>query len=108
MAMHNPNILHINTINADWCDKDIVMLHACFQLLTDFVEKEIAKDRTDWEYDENNKSARKEIDELYSWWKQRITEDEAGKVNPIGNEGQYETDNEMLIRLIKVRKYMWI
>jgi len=106
--MHNPEILHIETINADWCDKDIVMLHACFQLLTDFIEKEVSKDVIDGEYDENVKNARKEMDELYKWWKQHIAKEAEGKLEPIYKEEQYENDNEMLIRLIKIRRHMWI
>jgi len=106
--MHNPEILHIETINADWCDKDIVMLHACFQLLTDFIEKEVSKDAIDGEFDENVKNARKEMDELYKWWKQRIAKEAEGKLEPIYKEEQYENDNEMLIRLIKIRRHMWI
>jgi hypothetical protein len=105
--MHNPQTLHIDTIDSDWCDKDQVMLHACFQLLTDFVEKENINDITDWEWHEDHKTAKKEIDELYSWWKERIIKDAEGKVDPIWGEGQYDLDNEMLIRLVKVRKYLW-
>ena len=83
------------------------MLHACFQLLTNFVEEEISKDIVDWEHDENHKSARKEIDELYIWWKERIAKDLEGKLDPVNDEIQYQNDNEMLVRLIKVRGYMW-
>ncbi len=104
--MQNPNILNIDTINADWCDKDIVMLHACFQLLTDFVEKEDINDlQTNWNQDDLHKHVKKEIDELYSWWKIRVTND---SVEPITlNKVQYEEDNEMLIRLIKIRGFLW-
>ncbi len=83
------------------------MLHACFQLLTNFVEEEMAKDIVDWEHDDANKNARKEMDELYAWWKQRVIKDNAGEINFIWGEGQYEQDNAMLIRLINVRQYLW-
>ncbi|MFI5137478.1 MAG: hypothetical protein ACHQIM_06600 [Sphingobacteriales bacterium] len=105
--MRNPETLHIATINADWCDKDIVMLHACFQLLTNFVEEELSKDIANWDYDENVKNARKEIDYLYNWWKDRLRREAEQNLDPIWNKGQYESDNEMLIRLIKVREYLW-
>jgi hypothetical protein len=105
--MHNPNTLHINTINADWCDKDIVLLHACFQLLTDCIEIENLNETTDWTQDDIIANAKLEIDELYNWWKERVKKEADGKLDPIWTEEQYEKDSEMLIRLIKVRKYLW-
>ena len=33
-------ILKINTLNKCWCDRDDLLLHAAFQILVDFVEKE--------------------------------------------------------------------
>lgn len=33
-------ILKIHTLDKGWCDKDYIMLHAAFQILVDFVEKE--------------------------------------------------------------------
>ena len=39
----NPfNVIHISTLNRkDYVDRDVVLLHASFQILTDFVEKEM-------------------------------------------------------------------
>lgn len=97
--MHNPGNLHIETIDADWCDKDMVLLHACFQLLTDFIEKEKADELTDWTMDDKTARAKLEIDELYTWWKDRKKRE--------WSDEEYERDNEMLIRLIKIRKHLW-
>jgi hypothetical protein len=97
--MHNPQTLTIETINADWCDKDMVMLHACFQLLTDFIGKELISEIIDWEYEDTVRNARKEMDELYKWWKARVDRETDGKLKPIYDEFQYEEDNDMLIRL---------
>jgi hypothetical protein len=36
------NVIKIKTLKPGYYDKDTQMLHACFQLLTDFVEKELA------------------------------------------------------------------
>jgi hypothetical protein len=106
--MKNPKKLRIKTLKCKWCDKDIVLLHACFQLLTDCVEKEkLINGIIDWNWDENHKKVKMEIEELYTWWKYRIKLDKKGKINPILNHDQYETDNEMLIRLIKIREYLW-
>jgi hypothetical protein len=64
-------------------------------------------DMIDWEHDDNTKSVKNEIDELYKWWKQRIIKEAEGKLDPIWKEGQYENDNKMPIRLINIRKYLW-
>src|SRR5687767_5280942 len=105
--MQNPGVLNITTLSGEWCDKDIVMLHACFQLLTDCVEKENLFDIIDWEQDEKCSLAKKEITELYTWWKKRAKDENEGKIDPIWTENQHQTDTEMLIRLVKVRGYLW-
>lgn len=105
--MEKPNTLIINTLHGNWCDKDIIMLHACFQLLTDCVEKEqLLTGHVSWTHDEEHVNAKKEIEELYNWWLERIRNDKADGVSELAPE-QYHLDNEMLIRLINVRKYLW-
>ena len=66
--MEPANILKIESLPDSWRDKDGVILHACFQLLKDFVEqeKEIIE-LIDWEYTEETKNAKTEIDFLYNW-----------------------------------------
>lgn len=105
--MKPANILKIDTLGEGWSDKDNVMLHACFQLLIDYLEKEELEEQTDWNQSEEYAEANKEIDILQNWWKQRILDAEEGKINPVLNQSQYEKDNEMLIRLIKIRQYLW-
>jgi hypothetical protein len=105
--MKKPNLLRIKTINATWCDKDIVMLHACFQLLTDFIEQENPFETTDWEHTEEKKTVKKEIDFLYNWWKELLIKKEKDEWNSMNNKIQYEEENEMLIRLIKIRGHLW-
>ena len=63
-------ILKIQTLEKGWCDKDYVMLHAAFQLLVDFVEKERPDEIVDWISDPEHKHAWKEIRSLYKWWTQ--------------------------------------
>ena len=104
--MKKPNILKIKTLSDrkdDWCDKDVVMLHACFQLLTDCVEdEELLDGYVDWENTEEMRNRKIEIETLYNWWQERKEKDE-----PSSHTSQYEEDNEMLIRLIKIRKHLW-
>ena len=44
-------MLRIQTLEKGWCDKDRVMLHAAFQLLVDFLEKEKPDEIVDWSHD---------------------------------------------------------
>ncbi len=105
--MTHSNRLKIDSLSNDWCDKDIIMLHACFQLLMDCIEKEnLLNGHTDWNYNDEFKHARKEIVELQKWWierKQRVMDDTLRELD----EKQYSEDNSMLIRLIEIRKFLW-
>jgi hypothetical protein len=59
--MQPANLLKIESLSGGWCDKDHVILHACFQLLSDFVEKEMmVNPLPDWDADESIRNARKE------------------------------------------------
>lgn len=105
--MKPANILKISTLDKEWSDKDIVLLHACFQLLTDCIEKENLLKTTDWNQDEDFEKAKIEIDELYNWWTNRLKAEKDSQIDPIWTENQYDIDTEMLIRLVKIRKYLW-
>ncbi len=63
-------VLKIHTLEKGWCDKDHVMLHAAFQLLVDFIEKEKPGEIVDWNSDPEHKQTWKEIRSLYRWWTQ--------------------------------------
>ncbi len=105
--MNQPQTLKIKTLSGDWCDKDVVMLHACFQLFTDCIEEENLLDgHVGWSHDKEHKKAKKEIEELYAWWNERKKLDADEKLNEL-DFNQYLIDNEMLIRLINVRKFLW-
>lgn len=73
-----------------YLDRDHAMLLACFKCLCEFVEVEM--DIVNWEY---KRDVEAEIQTLYLWWtKERLCAD-------------YEKDNEMLLRLIKIRGHLW-
>jgi len=60
----------INTLRAGrWHDKDEILLHAAFQLLVDFIEREQPAKRIDWSVDARHRKAWKDILSLYRWWK---------------------------------------
>ena len=105
--MQPSNLLHIETLSDGWCDKDVVMLYACFQLLTDCIEKEnLLTGNGSWNQNDEYKQARNDIEELYNWWLERQKLSTSEKFNDL-NEKQYLEDNEQLIKLISVRKYLW-
>jgi len=84
-----------NVKHAPWIDRDCIMLHACFQILVDAIEKEEVDKECDYEHH------KKDIDEvrfLYDWWQKRKFDDSV--------ESDKDDDN-MLIRLMKVRSFLW-
>lgn len=90
-------IYSLPTCKTNWVDRDAVMLHACFQILQDFVEKENGDTHCDYE---THKDFVDEVRELYNWWLGRKNRDEDYANN------MYE-DDEMLLRLMKIRTGLW-
>lgn len=79
-----------------WCDRDYMMLHACFQLLVDWVEQEDGLNHC-------NYSAHKEsvdvLKGLYDWWKS--VEDYDSDF-----EGSEESQAKLEL-LVKYRQFLW-
>ncbi len=131
--MEPSNILKIESLPDGWRDKDHVLLHACFQLLSDFVEQEIPKfPHINWnvpansadpavikgiQFDQNttdeNASAdtrdiKKEFEELYTWWQEWKKKETTEKSSTFKEDHEeYLKENEMLKKLIDLRMYMW-
>ncbi|WP_066800695.1 hypothetical protein [Moraxella oblonga] len=107
--MKPSNVLKISTLNQEWYDKDGVLLHACFQLLVNFIHEETSfinkdiEDFIDWEENENRKLAKQEMLFLYDWWQKYNSEE----FRSLPNWEDDELENEMLKRLIDVRWAMW-
>ncbi len=99
--MQPGNVLKIESLGEDWRDKDSVMLHACFQLLKDCVEKEdLLLGHIDWNSDDAHRLAKAELEDLYRWW---LSYKEADIPEP----GHYEVETSYLVRLVKVRWALW-
>lgn len=97
--------MHIESLNTGWRDKDDVLLHASFQILKNCIEKEnLLNDNIDWNADDKHKDARAELIALYEWWLSHVEKDDG--VSTPGPE-QYVEQDEMLIRLIRVRWALW-
>jgi len=61
-------VLKIATLDKGYADPMEVVLHACFQCLVDFIEKE-KPETLDWTWSETHSHAWAEIQSLYRWWK---------------------------------------
>jgi len=83
--------------NEKWVDRDEVMLHSCFQILKDCIEKEHVDTHCNYE---THKDFVDEVRFLYDWWNKRIKKDY------ISIE-QTEEDDLMIMRLMKIRTSLW-
>lgn len=78
-----------------WVDRDEVMLHACFQILQDCMEKEGVDVHCSYEA---HGEFVDEVRSLYDWWQMRKKDSSLDNV---------EEDDEMLTRLMKIRSSLW-
>jgi|ERR1035441_10060878 hypothetical protein len=140
------NLLKLQDLKAssEWCDKDYVLLYACFQILVDFIEKEKPQTIVDYKHDRGQRKQWKELQTLYHYWKRdrpRLEKEslralmKAGlkmenKPSPKAGVASHEVhisikdkkahrlhdrlhgklhrlDDEMLQRLINIRKHLW-
>lgn len=62
------HVIKIKTLKPAWWDKDEVLLHAMFQILSNFIELERPDKTVDWTSSEQDAIAWKEIQFLYNWW----------------------------------------
>jgi hypothetical protein len=110
---HRWNVVVCRSLPPTWNDRDQVMLHAAFQLLSDFIEREQPEQATmsaqeladhyDEVYDSyygpvdtRRSSMWLEIQHLYAWWHQRKDD-----------YGDRKEDDAMFHRLIDVRGNLW-
>ena len=74
--------LKINTLKKGWHDRDDILLHAAFQILVDFMEKEKPLETIDYGHDDEHRHVWKELSSLYAWW----TEKRPNRVDPIDDK----------------------
>lgn len=86
-------ILKIHSLSNKYTDRDMIMLHACFQILVDFVVEE-GLGEFDYEY---HKESIDECKYLYNWWQENK--------ETVGIDD--EIADEHLQRLIKIRGFLW-
>lgn len=102
---------HYNNYRYGWIDSDYKILLSNFKILCDFMEKEKPGENVNWYSDDALIIAWEELEDLYCWWiKERpasLAEANACKTSSETSQQLYKKDTEMLIRLIKVRSFMW-
>ena len=91
--MRNIKIESLPPKKDGWIDRDIIMLHACFQILKDCVELENVASDYDCEF-------ANEVRFLYDWWLKRSQ-------TSYYDEKLHIDDDEMLMRLVKIRTTLW-
>lgn len=116
-VMKPANILHIPTLREEWCDIDVVIVHAVFTLVEKFVEEEWGGLNARKQHIEEElggpdevlriwaESAQKEweaVKEIYEYWQVRKNTEENEIDDPI-----YSRDNEMLRKVIEIRAGLW-
>ncbi len=106
--MSSANVLKIKTLPKGWTDKSFVLLHASFQLLKDFLKKEKPFNCPSWEQSKEMREAKMELIFLNNWWKKRKKLDEDSSMMNDRNAPQNLEDTEMLMRLVKVRLFLWV
>ena len=113
-----------------WIDRDTAILYAAFTCLRQFVELEKPADPATWGTDDGcdwseHKKRHDEVMALYDWWMRGRLEDveaeqraldaymenmkDEGARNALNAATQHMEDREqeMLVRLVKVRRYLW-
>ena len=105
--MKKGNRLKIKTLPKGWCDNDSMMLHACFKLLTKFIDNEKPFKGPEWEFNAEHRLAKLEMEVLHKWWKKRKKIKESDEMMNNRLHPQNIEDTEMLLRLVKVRPFLW-
>lgn len=90
-----------------WRDRDMLILYACFNLLQAYVEQEDPFGFIDWDDNLVAQHIGNEIRALYAWW----TEERPMRNQIQSSYEAYESfdieDDEMLLRLMKIRRHLW-
>ena len=75
-------ILKIKTLSKEWADRDRILLHAAFQVLVDFIEKEKPEKIIEYDSDQQHRKTWKELTRLYRWWKKERPKRKSPLENP--------------------------
>lgn len=118
-----------------WVDKDAILEHMCFEILSKFIEKESTCSFVDWYYNdpcnktESGKFIIDELKELYDWWHHRYIPGKTKLLDRLWEKLDWRkvklehkelynyikyVDEKLhreletnLVKLVKIRRYMW-
>lgn len=96
----------------EWCDKDYVLLHACFELLRQYVEEELEGLEGLAQWQETNAESEawnkhyETVKELYLWWTEDYLKRDPTSIS-IADDVRFKEENEKLYKLIQTRNGMW-
>lgn len=104
------NVVRLTSLEPGYHDPDVRMLHACFDLFAawfhyNVFEAELMSHET---IDEGQPGLYNEMMELYKWWTVTKPEhDNRDDVTFVDDMNFDKTEQEMLLRLITIRKHIW-
>ena len=100
------NPVHIKSLPVyGWFERDTLMLHICFQIFMDSLEKDKVLEVINWDCDDKHKNVKNTIIRLRSWWIERRDKDRLNEID-YSNNDQYEEDSKQLHNLMLIRKYL--
>jgi hypothetical protein len=131
------NVVRIKTLSKHYVDRDVILEHAMFQIVADFLEQEIDSAAHEWQHEETVETIAK-CRELVDWWRNVYLKFDAyagydkSKATPDGQRldskgfwqvNGYEAEfystaarktkemratlTEKLIELVKIRNNLW-
>lgn len=110
------------TLTLNYHDADTLILHSVMQILTDFYEDQIKTKRINWEATARYKDVYNQMEEIYYWWKDYndikkslwdIPDLPEPEYSNYIHEAQMKESkledqaDEMLIKLMKIRQFLW-
>jgi len=117
-ALKSYNYIRIPTIENKWCDRDVVIMHAVFTVLTEFVEKEwngkadlyskedyrCCTTKAERELLKKQNKEKKELFGLYLWWKNEFPKLQD---DPMWHIKGYKIETNKAMRVLELRGYLW-
>jgi hypothetical protein len=88
-----------------WIDRSEAILFANFAILCDFIEKEHPFEIIDFEHDDYWRNLKKELVDLYHWWKigRKAEQDQCDSLYT-----EIEQDNRILNKRVQELRHQWL
>jgi hypothetical protein len=104
VKQHQYHVLRPSSLAPGYHDPDERILHACMDELKTYYEH--GAPNVDWQSDKYHENVYNELTDIYNWWtKTYANRNDEPNVHVMKNYRQQEQD--MLIRLMKIRTALW-